>query len=163
MVLVGVGCQIGASPLSQQQLQDLIRERHIQPLAVEEIGGDFTVILYKDTQNLYCTVAFARNGIETDTPTTPLHSLDPGTPLKPVAVVYDAIFGNDILCLTINDTSILQRASTIKITFSKNKEMIIPVKNQGNMIVFQPTEANSPRIDLIIYDKNQNELTRLTS
>ena len=157
-LLFTMSCGIGASSLSQQQLQQFIAEKHIQPLEVEDVGGDVTVMLYKDTKRMGCYSAFARNGIEA------VHSYNDflnlkGDAIEPVSFVYDRVFYHDIVCLTINDKSIRTQAHSIKVMFSKN-ELSTPVKNNGDMIIYQNSEVDSSKITIIIYDSNQKELIR---
>lgn len=94
-VLIASGCAVGPSALSQAQLQEFVQKYNIQPLAVENVGGDVTVILYKDAKEMGCHIAFARQGIED------LHSRSfllnlRGDAITPVSFTYDAILKYDI-------------------------------------------------------------------
>jgi hypothetical protein len=168
LILLGMvfvaSCGIGATSLTPSQLQAFLAEKNIQPVAVEEnVGGDVTVILYKEADKMGCYTAFARNGIEA------VHSWDSFLNLrrdavKPVSFIYNSVFEYDIVCLAINDNTLRSKASTVKIFFPDNSEIDAPVKNGGDMIVYQNfgrrNEVFGTNIIIIIYDDRQQEIIR---
>jgi hypothetical protein len=160
LALLAASCSISAtSALTQQQLQEFIRQRHIQPVLVEDIGRDMTVILYKDTKKMGCYIAFVGNGIEALQDWDSFTALS-GNAIKPVSFTYKGVIKYDIVCLTINDSNIRQKAHTVKVIFPGKAEITAPVKNNGDMIMYQETDTASSRLIVIIYDSNQQELFR---
>ncbi len=154
------GCQIGAAPLSQQQLQEYLQKYQIQPQLIENVG-DVTVILFKTPKTLGCHTVWSRSGIEADQQSTYLTGLQSNTTLQPITAIRNDGFSTDIICLTINDQVLRQQAQTIKLIFSDtNEEMIIPVQSQENMIVHRKLNMIPKRTEMILYDKNQIELKR---
>lgn len=158
-VLIASGCVVGPSALSQRQLQEYLRQRNIQPLATENVGGVMTVILFKNAREMGCNVVFARNGIETISIGSPLQ--DPQNNIYPVSYGYDAILGYEIFCLSINDANIKRSAKTIKIILSSGNTITEEVRNQGDMIIHRSSDTHSRRFNIIIYNEAQEEVFRL--
>jgi hypothetical protein len=165
LMLVGLlataSCGFGVSPLSKQQLQEFIQQQNIQSVAVEEnVGGDVTVILYKDAKEMGCYVAFDGNGIRHVQSYNNFTNLA-GTEIEPVSFTLESLFIKyDIVCLTINDKEIRDKAYTIKVIFSSGGELNVPVTNNGDMIIYREAEVDSAEVTIIIYDANQHELIR---
>jgi hypothetical protein len=159
-MLFAASCKISVtSALNQQQFQDFIRQRNIQPVAVQDVGGDMTVILYKEVNKMGCYIALARNGIETRQSWDSFLNLRRDA-ASPVSFTYDTILQYEIICLTINDSDIRQRAHTIKVIFHDQEEITVPVKNNGDMIIYRETENYGSDFMIIIYDSNQQEIIR---
>ena len=135
IVMMIAGCQIGAAPLSATQLQEYLQKYRIQPQVIEDVG-DVTVILFKTPKTLGCHTVWSRSGIEADQQSAYLTGLQSNTTLQTITAIRNDGFGNDIICLNINDQSILQQAETIKIIFfDTNEEMVILVQGRENMII----------------------------
>jgi hypothetical protein len=163
-MVLAASCGIGATSLTPSQLQAFLAEKNIQPVAVEEnVGGDVTVILYKEANKMGCYTAFARSGIEAVQSWDSFLNLS-GDTVKSVSFVYDSVFEYDIVCLTINDDDLQAKANTIKIIFPDNSEIDTPVGNGGDMIVYQNfgrrDEVVGTNIIVIIYDDRQQEIIR---
>jgi hypothetical protein len=160
LALLAASCSFSVtSSLTSPQIQEFIRQKHIQPVVVEDVGGDVTVILYKNAKEMGCYMAFARNGIEALQSRDSFTNLD-GKTSKPVSFSYQGVIKYDIVCLTINDSSIRQKAQTIKVLFPGGGEITASVKNNGDMIMYRETESASSHLTVTIQDSNQKELFR---
>jgi len=161
LLLLLAGCQIGAAPLSQQQLQDFIREHSIQPLAVANPDQQLTAILFKDTDRVGCYAVWAGNGIEAMLMTTANATSQQDIVERPAIAIHNPSFGIDIFCMTITEPNIRQHAHTVKIIFEDGQEMIMPIQNHGDMVISRKTAKMNPHIDAIFYDSNQNEILKV--
>jgi hypothetical protein len=161
LLLLLAGCQIGAAPLSQQQLQDFVRDKKIQPLAVANPEGQLTAILFKDTHTVGCYTVWAGNGIEAQLMTTANISSQQDIVARPAIAIYNPVFGIDIFCMTITDPNIRQQAQTVKVVFQDGQEMTVPIQNQGDMVISRKSDKENPHVDAIFYDSNQKELLKV--
>ena len=92
---------------------------------------------------------------------TYLTGLQSNTTLQTVTAIRNDGFGEDIICLTINDPVLRRQAETIKIIFfDTNEEMLISVQGRENIIVHRELNMTPKRAEMILYDRNQIELKR---
>lgn len=115
------GCQISTASLSQQQLQEFTRDKKIQPLAIANPEGQFTAILFEDTNKVGCYAVWAGNGIGGQLMTTANITSQQDIFDRPVIAIYNPHFGIDIFCMTITDPNIRQQAQTVKVFFKTGR------------------------------------------
>ncbi|MBC8161044.1 MAG: hypothetical protein H7Z42_07475, partial [Roseiflexaceae bacterium] len=72
-------------------------------------------------------------------------------------------YHNDVICITINDTSLRDRAQTIEAVFFDGVIINVPVQKQEGLIISRNFDPGSTRkkLELVLYDQNKQELYRV--
>lgn len=152
--LLLAACGLGARPLSDAQLQQLLRERNIQPLDVREIDGTATAILYTTPSEIGCIVAWSRAGVSIVARTAPLNAVPRRDGAQPLAAIGMRVFDYDLLCLTTNDPIARRRASSIELGFSSTIGATVPAYNQGNLVIWRYDRQSHPVSIVVLYDQD---------
>jgi hypothetical protein len=160
-MVFAASCGIGASSLSQQQIQEYAQQQNIQPLAIEDVGGQATAILFKDKQSVGCYVAWARNGIESHRKQTSIVRTGQEVNDEPISVITTAVFDHEIACILFNDQNITKHAQYVEAILPNGLRSTNQMQNQNNMILFWEVKEYYDSIDIVIYDKDRQEILHI--
>ena len=142
-------------PLSDNELEHYIKEKNIDPIAVKNVGNQFTVILFENEKEIgYYAVAINEKGKVTYSGGITNYDIKASK-----VWVGGAVTGTPFLGIVINDTEILSHADKILVRFKDGYQINETVSKAKGFIITGDNAIENQGVELMeIYDKDSKVL-----
>lgn len=119
-----------ATPLNNKQLGEFIKSHQLNVTAIEEVGNQFTVIMFENADQMGFHTAFVQNGEISSGGQFTSNNTDT-SPVSTGGVVT----GIPFFTISINDEQLKNKADQVKVIWEDGHESIEPIDNRAALVI----------------------------